>query len=93
MRHDRGHLPSPPSGIHDGERAPLTPTLCRAARAILDWTQGELAQYAHIARSTLADFERGTRVPFRNNIIAIITAFEAAGVTFHVQQLKQGKTK
>ncbi|GAK34691.1 transcriptional regulator, y4mF family [alpha proteobacterium Q-1] len=56
--------------------------LCRAARGLLGWSQAELADRAHVGRSTLADFERGRRIPIRNNIVAIVTALEEGGVKF-----------
>lgn len=60
----------------------FTPALCRAARGLLGWSQGELAQRAHVSRSTVADFERGTRTPVHNNLIAIANALEEGGVVF-----------
>lgn len=55
---------------------------CRAARALLNWSQGRLAKQAGIARTTLANFERGVGAMTRNNTASIINALEAAGVTF-----------
>lgn len=55
---------------------------CRAARALINWSQDELANNAQVARATIADFERLERDPVRNNMFSIISAFEARGVTF-----------
>jgi DNA-binding XRE family transcriptional regulator len=56
---------------------------CRAARALLNWTQDQLAQNAQVARATIADFERNTRMGMmRQNLISITSAFVAAGVAF-----------
>lgn len=55
---------------------------CRAARALLDWTQEQLAENAQVARPTIADFERNVRTPMRNNLVSIVSALEAAGVAF-----------
>ncbi|WP_280953094.1 helix-turn-helix transcriptional regulator [Mesorhizobium sp. WSM3864] len=55
---------------------------CRGARAMLGWSQAELADAAGVSRATVVDFERGLRVPHRNNLIAIREAFEAAGIEF-----------
>jgi transcriptional regulator with XRE-family HTH domain len=63
---------------------------CRAARALLDWTQDDLATQAQVARATVADFESNTRTPMRQNLIAIVTAFEAAGVLFIPEENGQG---
>lgn len=53
---------------------------CRAARALLDWSQDDLAKNAQVARATIADFERNIRTPIRNNLVSIISCLEAAGV-------------
>ena len=42
----------------------------------------ELAQRSKVGSSTVADFERGKRVPVPANIEAIATALEAAGIQF-----------
>jgi transcriptional regulator with XRE-family HTH domain len=60
----------------------LTPDLCRGGRALLAWTQRGLAERAHIAVSTVADFERGSRTPVPNSVDAITAALEAGGVRF-----------
>lgn len=58
----------------------FSPALCRAARGLLGWSQGELAEKAKVGRSTVADFERGTRTPVRNNLKAMAEALEDGGV-------------
>ncbi len=55
---------------------------CRAARAMLGWSQGELAEAATVSKTTVVDFERGTRTPHRNNLAAIRHALERAGIVF-----------
>ena len=55
---------------------------CRAGRALLSWTQDELAQAARVAKKTLADFEVGKRVPYERTLIDIERALEAAGIEF-----------
>lgn len=62
----------------------MTPTAlqCKAARALLGWRQAELAQAGGIAAQTVADFERGARVPHSRNLLAIRRALEDAGVEF-----------
>jgi transcriptional regulator with XRE-family HTH domain len=49
---------------------------------MLGWSQGELAQAAEVSRATIVDFERGARIPHRNNLAAIRSALEAGGVEF-----------
>src|SRR5690348_325706 len=60
----------------------LSPAQVRAARALLAWSQHDLARNARVGSSTVADFERGQRTPVANNAEAIRTALEAAGVSF-----------
>ena len=64
----------------------LTAELCRAARALLGMTQRELAAAAHVGSQTVADFERGARAPMRNNLAAMQSALEAAGIDFIVDE-------
>ena len=58
----------------------LTPAQSRAGRALLDWSQDRLAEASHLGLSTIRDFEKGRRVPSHNNLVAIVRAFENAGV-------------
>ncbi|CAB3926027.1 helix-turn-helix domain-containing protein [Achromobacter deleyi] len=60
----------------------LTPKHVRAARALLAWSQQDLAKAARVATSTVADFERGQRTPVANNAQAIRRALEDAGICF-----------
>ncbi len=60
----------------------LTPKHIRAARALLAWSQQDLAKAAGVATSTVADFERGQRTPVANNAQAIRNALETAGIRF-----------
>lgn len=56
---------------------------CRAARALLDWSQEQLAQNASVARATIADFERGLRLDLmRQNMLSLRMTLEAGGVEF-----------
>ena len=64
------------------ENLPITSPQVKAARALLGWTQQELADRAKVASSTVADFERGKRSPVPNNLDAMRTALEGAGITF-----------
>lgn len=58
----------------------ITPAQCRAARALLDWSQQDLAKAAHLGLSTIRDFENGRRVPTHNNLRGIKIALVEAGV-------------
>jgi len=55
---------------------------CRAARALLNWTQPKLAEEAALGLSTVVDFERGRRAISENALAAIRQALESAGVIF-----------
>ncbi|KVT60622.1 hypothetical protein WM27_09605 [Burkholderia ubonensis] len=60
----------------------VCPQQVRAARALLDWSQRDLAQAAQIAVSTIADFERDVRKMMPANMRMIVHAFNDAGVEF-----------
>lgn len=60
----------------------LSPRQIKAARALLAWSQQDLAKVAKVATSTVADFERGQRTPVANNAQAIRAALEGAGIRF-----------
>jgi transcriptional regulator with XRE-family HTH domain len=60
----------------------FTPAQSRAGRALLDWSQEQLAAASHLGLSTIRDFEKGRRVPTHNNLRGIQLALEAAGVEF-----------
>jgi transcriptional regulator with XRE-family HTH domain len=60
----------------------LTAKHVRAARALLAWSQQDLAKAASVATSTVADFERGQRTPVANNSQAIRSSLEGAGIQF-----------
>jgi transcriptional regulator with XRE-family HTH domain len=59
----------------------LTPAQCRAARALLAWTQQQLADAARVARTTVRDFEGGRHHLHRGTEVLVIAALNAAGIT------------
>ncbi|TPE53313.1 helix-turn-helix domain-containing protein [Amaricoccus solimangrovi] len=61
---------------------PISPAQCRAARALIELDQAGLAEAARVARNTVVAFEKGQRAPNHNNLAAIRSALEAAGVEF-----------
>src|SRR3954468_14310839 len=64
--------------------AGITTAMCRAARAIVQWSQADLAERAKVSRTTLVKFEQGGGAPHANNLAAIRAAFEAAGFQFAI---------
>ena len=60
----------------------MSPAQCRAARALLNWSQEQLAGAATVSVTTLRNYERGATTPVTNNLAAIRAALEAAGVEF-----------
>lgn len=59
-----------------------TPAQCRAARAMLNWTQAVLAEQAGVARKTVADFELGARTLHLRTRRDITATLEEAGIEF-----------
>ncbi len=68
----------------------ITPAQCRAARALLDWSQQDLAKAAHLGLSTIRDFEKGRRVPTHNNLRGIKLALEESGVEIGAEKSSVG---
>jgi transcriptional regulator with XRE-family HTH domain len=64
------------------EESIFAATDSKAARALLGWTQGDLAKACNVSVSTIADFEKGDRVPIAANLTALRQGFEAAGIVF-----------
>lgn len=60
----------------------MTPSQCRAARGLIGMEQGQLAELAKVARSTVVDFENAVRNPRGTSVDAIRRALENAGVEF-----------
>jgi transcriptional regulator with XRE-family HTH domain len=60
----------------------MTPDLCRAARALLKWSQRDLATRAGVAQQTVTHFEQGKRSLYERTIRDLREALEAGGVEF-----------
>ena len=60
----------------------VTPAQCRAARALIDWTQDDLSRAAEVGSVTIRQFERGATEPRRAILAALRHALEQAGVRF-----------
>lgn len=64
------------------EKLSITPAQCRAARAMLDWSQEDLSEKSGVGAKTIVDFEKGKRSPFARTIRDLQEALEAGGVEF-----------
>ncbi len=60
----------------------LTAAQCRAARALIEWSQAQLSQSASIDVRTVQDFEKRFRAPDETTRRRLRAALEAAGVVF-----------
>jgi transcriptional regulator with XRE-family HTH domain len=60
----------------------FTPAQCRAARALLGWSQAQLSEASGVATKTIADFEREDRVPYERTLNDVREAFEIAAIEF-----------
>lgn len=59
----------------------LTPEQCRAARALLNWTQAELADRVSVSAVSIRAFEKGGEMRDSNRKLIQMT-FENSGVQF-----------
>ncbi|SDG17887.1 Helix-turn-helix [Limimonas halophila] len=55
---------------------------CRAARALLGWTQQELADQADLGLITVRNFEAGKTTPHKGTLRLLRETFERHGITF-----------
>jgi transcriptional regulator with XRE-family HTH domain len=60
----------------------ISPAQCRAARALLDWSQERLSAESKVGAKTIVDFEQGKRSPFPRTVRDLRETFEAAGIEF-----------
>jgi transcriptional regulator with XRE-family HTH domain len=69
----------------------ISPAQCRAARALLHWSQRDLTQRLGVALRTIADFERSARTPFERALRDIQVALETGGVIFLEEEPESGE--
>ena len=60
----------------------ITSDQCRAARALLKWSQRDLKEKTLVARVTIAQFEQGASQPYERTLRDLRIAFEEAGIEF-----------
>ena len=61
---------------------PISSAQCRAARALLDWSQKELSELSKLSLQTVVQFERGKRVLRERTLDDLCETFERAGIAF-----------
>ena len=59
---------------------------CKAARALLDWSQEDLSQKAEVAKATIGDFERGARNLRIETMQKVVGIFEENGIRFETEK-------
>lgn len=64
----------------------ITPTQCRAARELLDWSQEDLQNKSRISRRTISNFERANKNEIEEfkigNILELLKNFRNADIEF-----------
>jgi predicted transcriptional regulator len=60
----------------------ITPAQIRAARALIGWTQADLAKASGVSEVAIKNLERGATDPRVSTINNIQAAFDKAGVIF-----------
>ncbi len=64
------------------EPSAITPKQCAAARALLGWTQRQLAEAAGVNETTVIFFESGKRNPIPATMKAMLRALQDGGILF-----------
>lgn len=80
MPHDQVAPTSETALANDDAPAVITARQIRAARALLGWSQGQLAKAAEVGPATVARIELGTIDPKASSLKAIEVALKSAGV-------------
>lgn len=60
----------------------MTPSQCRAGRALVSMSQDQLAEASGVAKRTIVSFEKEGRQPYGRTLDALKAALEQAGVIF-----------
>ena len=77
IREGYTHLPRTPT-----LRAMITAGQIRAARALIGWTQTDLAKASGVSEISIKNIERGATDPRSSTLAALQQAFDKAGVMF-----------
>ena len=70
----------------DSVKSTFTAAQCRAARALLNWSQAKLSVLSNVGITTLGDFERETRMPCDHLLRDIRSVLEGAGIEFFAER-------
>lgn len=68
----------------------LTARQCKAARALLNWSQHDLAAFSRVSSSTLANFEAEKRTPYDRTLVDIERVLKQAGVEIISEPGREG---
>ncbi len=60
----------------------IEPEQIRAARAMLNWSQTDLAEAAGVSKDTVKNYESGNNRPNTNTLVSLETALVTAGIEF-----------
>ena len=60
----------------------MTPAQCRAARALIRWSQEDLAKAAEVGVVSVRQFENENTAPRRATLAVMQRALEEAGIVF-----------
>jgi transcriptional regulator with XRE-family HTH domain len=67
-------------------KLPISAAQCRAARALIGWSQDQLASSSGVSKATIANFETSLRLPQGRTLQEIKTALERVGIEFIGQE-------
>ena len=73
---------SPFGSFRSGRPTMIVPAQIRAARALLDWRQVDLAKASGVSDLAIKNFEGGSTRPHASTLGAMRRALESAGVIF-----------
>jgi DNA-binding XRE family transcriptional regulator len=68
--------------FYEAVKMAISPAQCRAARALIEMSQIELADAAGVSSRTVLDFETNKRQPIKVTLSALQRSLEEAGVEF-----------
>ena len=64
----------------------VTPDQIRAGRALINWSQADLAERSGLARPTIVNIENGAQLPEFKTLEKIVSAFDTVGIQFGINE-------